>query len=248
MRKNYYILSTKQLLRNRKGKNKEPRHAFLTDLGTLITELRSNDNAESGVHSKIIIMGDFNTVFENDPQMIKFCRKYGLLDAHYEKYKTRGVATYARGKTRIDFILMSNNVYDAIIESGYTAFADIYHSDHCCQFLILSRKAIFSSASNTLPKSTYRRLQISRHRISIQYVHSLYTALVKADMFSKMSTLINATGSDQYTAEGIDSKIVSLSLEAEKQIPNRSSYDYSVDITRLRVKVKLLKLHLSVQL
>ena len=40
-------------------------------------------------------MGDFNIVFETDPQMLKFCLKYGLLDAHYERYKTQEFGTYA---------------------------------------------------------------------------------------------------------------------------------------------------------
>ena len=190
-------------------------------------------------------MGDFNTVFENDTQMLQFCRKDGLVDGHYERYKTRDFATYSRGKTRIDFCLIYQNVYNAVIDSGYTAFVDMFHSDYCSQFTTLSRKVFFSSASHTLPKYKFFQFQTSRQCMSVQYVHSLYNALIKVNIFSKVSTLSKAVESNHHMTEELDSKLLSLSLEARKQIPHRSSYDYSPELTKLCVTVKLLKLHLS---
>ena len=71
---------------------------------------------------------------------MNFCKKHELVALHFESYKKRDFATYARGKTRIDFTLVSHDVLPDIVKTGYTPFAEFLHSDNCGEFLILHYK------------------------------------------------------------------------------------------------------------
>ena len=46
-----------QLLRHQKGRKKEPKHVFRTNLSCLLSDLTLNDDHDGHVNSKIIVTG-----------------------------------------------------------------------------------------------------------------------------------------------------------------------------------------------
>ena len=56
----------KQLIFHKKGKDKEPQSAWITDYSVKLSELCANDGENYYGQSKIIIIGDFNIGLENN--------------------------------------------------------------------------------------------------------------------------------------------------------------------------------------
>ena len=98
-------------------------------------------------------------VIEEDTEFFEFCQKNQLIDLLFNRHKKENFATYARGKNRNDFILVSLNVIPCVQTSGYTSFAEFIHSDHQGKLLILRYKQLFHSVPKSFPKITFQKLQ-----------------------------------------------------------------------------------------
>ena len=87
-----------------------PRKHFIRDLLTLITTAKDNNQ-------DIILIGDFNEVVGDDPKMSEIVLVAGnLTDAHAHKHDHANIATYIRGRHRVDYCFVSleylNTSYD----------------------------------------------------------------------------------------------------------------------------------------
>jgi hypothetical protein len=127
-----------------------PRSAFQRDLTASI-------QASIAAGKDILLMGDFNEVFESDDDgMIKRATTCGLPDLMSMRYSSTPPATYARGRNRLrysstpfatyaatyargrnclDYALAINHVAEALSHVGYEPFNAKFPSDQRANFL-----------------------------------------------------------------------------------------------------------------
>ena len=108
-----------------------PRKFFIRDLHTLITTA-TKENQD------IILMGDFNEVCGDDPKMMAKILSAGkLTDVHAHKHGHANIATYIRGRRRVDYCFVSPRLLDHVIRCGFEAFHARKVCDHRGYFLDL---------------------------------------------------------------------------------------------------------------
>ena len=99
-----------------------------------------NNDPDGNVESKIIIMGDFNTVFEDEHEFLAFCELHKLVDINLSQNETSSFDTYARVKDCINFCLVTNNLCPDVTNFRHTPFVTFFCFDHRGKFLTFWRK------------------------------------------------------------------------------------------------------------
>ena len=125
--KGLYTTATQQhsLLVRQNDKVTDPRTAFRRDLTSFLQQLRASNHG-------IILLGDFNERFGEDPAgMSRIATDFNLIDLmRFQHPHLVEVATYARGSKRLDYVLGSVEIANAIENCGYEPFNFRYHTDH----------------------------------------------------------------------------------------------------------------------
>ena len=114
-----------------------PRKNFIRDLLTVITTAKEE-------HQDIILMGDFNEVVGDDPKMMaKILVAGNLTDVHAHKHGHANIATYIRGRRRVDYCFVSPRLLEHVLRCGFDAFHSRKVCDHRGYFLDLSMIGLF---------------------------------------------------------------------------------------------------------
>lgn len=105
--------------------NQRPRHHFCKDLTYLLQEHIKEDH-------EIILMGDFNDELGSSlrgiTQVVTDCN---LVDVYAARHGLEDeVPTYARGRKRLDYILMTPTIASYATRSGADPFNHRFFSDH----------------------------------------------------------------------------------------------------------------------
>jgi hypothetical protein len=108
-----------------KRSNLNPRHNFRHDLIAFIKFHQSRRH-------NIILMGDFNEhIQDNNSFLQQVGLQCNLIDIWKQKFPTMPEpSTYLRGKRRIDYILISQDVSHAVAAIGYEPFHHTVATDH----------------------------------------------------------------------------------------------------------------------
>jgi hypothetical protein len=78
--------------------------------------------------------------FNND--FTKWVRESGLVDIHVHRHGTEGEpATHTRGSSRIDYMLVSQNLVDFVSAAGILPFKTFTKSDHRALFMDIDLEA-----------------------------------------------------------------------------------------------------------
>ena len=97
---------------------------FICDLHTLVKETKDNNQ-------DLILMGYFNEVFGDDPKMmVKVVMAGNLTDVHAHKHGHAHIATYIRGRRRVDYCFVSPRILDHVLRCGFEAFHARKVCDH----------------------------------------------------------------------------------------------------------------------
>jgi len=86
---------------------------------------------------KIILGGNFNTTI-NSEEMETLTREAGLVDAIGAFHDTTGEASHQRGRTIINYVLISSSIVHTVQHSGYHAFDEHMRGDHRAMFVLPS--------------------------------------------------------------------------------------------------------------
>jgi hypothetical protein len=127
------------LLIQQNKKNPSPIKHFRLDLERFLTTCTTK-------REQIVLFGDFNEVLGADSAGIaKLARTFNLVDVMHHKHALQDPATYARGRTRIDYVLASLPVYNAITSCGYEPFNEHFLSDHRGYFVDFNYHQLFGN-------------------------------------------------------------------------------------------------------
>ena len=114
-----------------------PRKNFVCDLLELLTQAKQDDQ-------DIILLGDFNEEVGDDPKMMaRILVKANLTDVHAHKHGHAHIATYIRGRRRVDYCFVSPRILDHVLRCGFEAFHARKVCDHRGYFLDLSMVGLF---------------------------------------------------------------------------------------------------------
>ena len=125
--------------------NPNPRRTFIQDLRTLVKDLRDANH-------DILLMGDFNEVISEKQEMMASVIHAGdLVDVFsYRHGLERKKPTYARGKRRVDYILVSARLLSFLHRTRAEPFNFRIFSDHRGLFADFAITGFFDRSPNIL--------------------------------------------------------------------------------------------------
>jgi endonuclease/exonuclease/phosphatase family metal-dependent hydrolase len=113
------------MLKQAHQENQRPRDHFCKDLQFLLQDIINDDH-------EIILMGDFNEELGSSTRgFTKVITECNLVDVYAATHGLEEeVPTYARGRKRLDYILMTPSVASHATRSGAEPFNHRFFSDH----------------------------------------------------------------------------------------------------------------------
>ena len=215
-----------------------PRAAFRRDLTIEIEQSIATGH-------EILILGDFNEVFGADVDgMIKLANTCGLKDLMAAWNSTTPPATYARGRTRLDYALATEHVGKSLKRAGYEAFNAKFPTDHRSYYLDFDTEQLFGAETQTLGTPSDRILHSRNVAQTTKYIKAKYDLLMAHDAFTRGDKL-TLPGNRHAQAERLDQDVLAASLAAEKQLQRYGEPAWSVALVKARNTVINLKKCLS---
>ena len=217
-----------------------PRTAFRRDLSMYIRQCIDKSH-------ELLLLGDFNEPFGNDPDgMSKLATEFQLLDLMASRHSSKPPATFARGRTRLDYALATPHVASALKQAGYEAFNSRFHTDHRAYFLDFDTSLLLGTTTQSLESSAARILKTSNVAQVTQYIKTKYEFLLAHNVFERMERL-SLPGNRHAYAERLDKDILAASLAAEKQMQKFGSPAWSLELVKARQKVSFLSKCISMK-
>ena len=100
-------------------------------------------------------------------------------------------ATFMRGRTRIDYVLASQRVLQAVRYCGYEAFQNRVLADHRAYYVDFDTSALFGTPLQELAKFAARGLHSNNVRQNTQYIETKYALLQSQNAFARSLLLDN---------------------------------------------------------
>jgi exonuclease III len=229
------------LLRQRGKQNPNPRTHFCKDLTTFLKQRRQEGD-------ELILLGDFNEALGDESNGIsKICGAIGMVDIMHSLHDSHQVATYARGRKRLDYALATPRTAKTITYGGYEPFNHRFVSDHRAFFLDFDEAALFGSESPSLPPLHKRDLHAKSPKEVTKYLEAKYDLLAQRNLFNQVTELCKAPHPNHELAEQIDQDLHCLSIAAAKQCQKFREPVWSIKLNAARARVGILKCLLSIR-
>ena len=214
---------------------RNPRFAFCRDLQKLIQSLLSQ-------HHDIILSGDFNEPLGSNPDgMQQILLDCGLVDLYTSFHPTLAPpATYARGRNRLDYVLVTPRLLDAVTKAGYEPFGHRFQTDHRSYYVDFDEHALFGGQTQQLASYSRRGLRANNLKQVTEYLKEKHRLLEAKNVYERI-TQLEHPGNRHAFAERLDRDIVAASLSAEQQITRFEQPLWSVKLAEARQKVSTLK-------
>ena len=194
---------------------------------------------------EILLLGDLNEAFGSDEDgVIKIANQCGLLDLMSIRHSSMPPATYAQGRTRLDYALATAHVGSTLSQAGYESFNAKFPWDHRTYFLDFDTQKLFGTETQHLGKQTDRILRSNNVAHITQYIKAKYELLLQHNAFERGDRL-SCPGNRHSYAERLDRDVVAASLASENQMKRFGEPAWSVALDKARKKVTRLTKCLS---
>jgi len=147
----------------------------------------------------------------------------GLIDILAVQHSQRPFPpTYVRGKKRLDYMLVSASLTQAVIRSGILPYQTIFPGDHRPCFVDFDATLLFGHSTTPFAPSCQRSLQIMDPRKVQNYKDALHKQLQYHKVQDKLSALLTAAKNQPWSSaqitqyEKLDKIITESMLHAEK--------------------------------
>ena len=190
----------------------DPRKAFRSDLTAELL-----DSIDAGY--EILLLGNFSEVFMSDDEgMVMLATTCGLLDLMTIRHSSTPPATYARGRSRLDYALATPHVAQAMNRAGYEPFqAKAFPSDHRSYYIDFDTRKLFGTDTQQFGKSSERIIHSNNVAQTTAYIKMKYNMLIQHDAFTLGKRLVNP-GDRHAFAERLDRDVLGASFAAEKKL------------------------------
>jgi hypothetical protein len=162
-------------------------------------------------------------------------------------------ATYNRGKQRLDYILVSNSISHAVVQSGILPYYSIFQGDHRPCFIDLDATALFQEGTHAVAPMTQRGLQLADPKIVTKYIKIIKTQLEYHNKEEKRELLWAKVRegtwdyNDQLEYKKIDQITSESALHAEREVKRKftKTYEWSPKLIQAVQGVQYWKLQLK---
>jgi hypothetical protein len=218
----------RSLLAQRNQQDPSPIKHFRKDLNAFLKA--SHDNNEL-----IILFGDFNEVLGSDSSGIsKMARTYDLVDIMHTKHPLPDIATYARGRDRLDYVLVSSSIQQAVTSCGYEPFNERFFSDHRGYFVDFDIPSLLGNELQRLAALPFRDVRGKDAKCVTQYVESKDGYLQEHKVYACLERLNQLVEEDPALAESIDRDWLRASLMAGKKARKAKKTWWSTTLAKSR--------------
>jgi hypothetical protein len=229
------------LLRQRGETKPNPQKHFRSDLTTFLRHQRQDGD-------KLILLGDFNEALGDKSDGIsKICGELDMVDIRHTLHNSRTVATYARGRKRLDCALVTPRTAHTITSGGYEPFNHCFASDHRAFFLDFDEAALFGSESPPLPPMHKRDLHAKNPKEVTKYLEAKYEMMEQRNIFARVRQLRDNPSPNHDLAESIDRDLLRISIAAGKKCQQFREPVWSIKLNAARARVGILKRLLSIR-
>jgi hypothetical protein len=194
----------------------EPNRQFILDLQAWIGHLQGEghriilnmDNneyfysADGSIHPLNYNVDSLTSSASHDGSLRSLAATCGLIDILALQHSERPFPpTYSRGNKRIDYMLISASLQEAVIRSGILPFHSIFSGDHRPCFLDFDANLLFASSTPPLAPSCQRSLQLMDPRRVTKYKEQLHHQLLYHNVFERCKALLEAADSETWTPD-----------------------------------------------
>jgi endonuclease/exonuclease/phosphatase family metal-dependent hydrolase len=138
----------------------------------------------------IVLMMDANEASGPGSGVDKIMRNCNLVDAHSLSSDTTPYpATYQRGSTKIDFVLVSSRVVSAVSGVSILAIHDGYLSDHRALVVDLDANTLFGESTSSIVPPKGRRLTSTNPKALHLYIDHMRKHLIIHKLLDKVLAL-----------------------------------------------------------
>jgi hypothetical protein len=236
------------ILRRAREKVPDPRKRFIIDLEKRVSKA-------IGEKQGVIVMLDANESlqhFNND--FTKWVRNSGLIDIHVHRHGTEDEpATYTRGKTRIDYILISPDLVEFVSAAGILPFKTFTKSDHRALFMDIDLDRYLGGRPSDAALATRRGLASNDPRAVRKYRAELEKFLQKSKIEQRVYAKIKEiegsppglTAKLANDLNELDDELTQGKLEAEKVCATVRSVPWSPTLMEAQQRLRFWKYWLS---
>jgi hypothetical protein len=180
--------------------NTNPRYNFRHDLIKFIQLQQTRE-------TQIILLGDFNQHINTPNGAVhSIANACNLIDIWKRRHPTIPEPnTYLRGKTRIDYVLISPAIANSVQQAiGYEPFHHTAATDHRGIFLDLATEHAFGGRTDNLESASQRTLQTKRHSTKVAYIRAAASYGKANNLFDRLHQLNQSEDRDDALIERLD--------------------------------------------
>jgi hypothetical protein len=216
----------------------EPHRQFVLDLQSWIEHLQTqghsitlsldgNEDITSSAtefHPLQYVDQEFTHSPKHDGKLCTLIMTCGLQDVLRIHHPPPLPTTYARGRNRIDYILVSRDILPAVHKSGVLPLYSIFSGDHIPCYIDIDSNMLFGDQTHPLAPLPQRGLQLHDPRKVDAYNNSLLEQLEYHKIFDKLDLFESIIKSKQWNHywitewEEVDKIITECMLYAEYSI------------------------------
>jgi hypothetical protein len=217
------------LLAQRHKRDPNPIKHFRKYLSTLLKSSKSSGEL-------IVLFGDFNEVFGSDSSGIsKLARENDLVDIMHNRHRLPDPATYARGKDRLDYVLISSST------CGYDPFNERVFSDHRGYFVDFDIPMLFGNKLQRLAAQPFSDIRGKDAKCVTKYVEVKDDYLHEHKFYGRIQQLNDLISEDTPMAERLDRDWHRASMTAGKKARNVKKTWWSSTLAKAREQTNLLR-------
>ena len=173
------------------------RKQFISDLISLISELKEKGH-------DIVLMFDANEACRQGSGVDRLILSCGLVDAHtLTSDSSPPPPTHQRGSVKIDFVLISPRLVQAVRAASILPLHDGYLSDHRALMVDFDARALFESVTSPVLPPTTRRLTSTNPRSLHIYISNMVKHIVKHELLHRVESLRQKSENGQWTEADI---------------------------------------------
>jgi endonuclease/exonuclease/phosphatase family metal-dependent hydrolase len=215
----------------------KPRDAFIFELQAFIHQAQHNGEM-------IILVGDFNeNISTPNSGMDRLATSCGLTDLFSVRTGSSILpATYQRGKTRIDYVLVSPELVPHVRAAGYEPFGYRIPSDHRGMFIDLDTEMLFRQNRNCIPNAGLRDFKSTAPEVIRKYVTAKIHYLNDHRFFERLTQLVDTQEPNHELAEALDRDMQRAAAHGARMVTRKTPTPWSPKLAEVWGEIHFYKL------
>ncbi len=247
----------------------DPHHQFVIDLQSWITMLRKKNisiilsldgnkditTKQGSLYPLEYQEEAFQHAPNHDGSLSTLAATCGLVDVLAHFHPPPYPSTCARGKNRLDYIFMSDDIIHAASRSGILPLYSVFLGDHNASYVDIDATLLFTDSTYQIAPSVHRGLQLQDPRKVTSYNTALIEQLEYHKIFDKVDDIYEKSDTGRWTRtytdiyEKIDTIITESMRHTDDTLMHHCTgpFEWSIHLAQAFQTVRYWKLRLKKQ-